>query len=157
MPDVPTTVDPNGRPFRLTYYENWTAFPHSRDADNALCVSVEFPTLPQRGFEFSIVHVGSHAATYGPPRWGLGGARQPVPIGLQVRIFDDAWLAYFTLPALFARLSEIGAQVVDDRRDTKPGLADLAAVLRGFGTDVTAEHAASHVHHFACVCGKAKS
>lgn len=125
----------------VSFYQSWRAFPHTRDQDDSLVVSVH-PHGRDRGgnYEFSVTHVGTK------------GNRQP--IALQACLFSDSWRAFADLPEFFNLLGLLDESASEGRSTLS--LNDLIPSLEAMGwRDETDQYANQHSHVIGClICGE---
>lgn len=115
---------------KVTFYEGWAAFPHTRDRDNYIGIIVK--TGGSLDYEFMLDDVGS-------------GPQYRERIALRLGIFSDAWAALTDLPELFAALRGRGDMSIAEARDMLTSLGH---------EDITGRYESRHEHIFRCECGE---
>jgi hypothetical protein len=105
-----------------------------------------FPALSRNEHEFGV----SSSYDDGGCDWEFVVAEVPSAnggvIGIQVRVFDDAWVAYSEIPEFFSGLADLGHHATLD---------DVKALCARLGYhDRTGEYVIQHEHAFRCDCGE---
>lgn len=102
-----------------------------------------FPTLPRDSREFGVkTDQWEFVVEEVPSR------QRQEPIGVKVRMFDDAWKAYAEIPEFFSGLAHLATV------HSGVTLAQVKALCRDLGYhDLTVEYAARHEHQYRCACG----